>query len=180
MSRTHRPYELLPYNPEWSVQFDCESTVIQEIMGSCALAIEHIGSTSVPGLIAKPQIDILVTVENLDVVPQFYNVFRNCGYVPRGRDYVDNDDDYITKDALDGRRLVSIHIFSKDSPQIPAYLEFRDYLRTRREERQLYIDIKQNLFIKYRDNFAAYDSEKGPLIQPIIERAHMWAKSLEI
>lgn len=148
-------------------------------MGSNVLEIEHIGSTAVPGLAAKPQIDMLVVVDNLDVVPQFYTEFSRRGFVPRGCDYVDNDDDYITKDSLDGRRLVSIHIFAKDSKQIPAFLEFRDYLRTNSGERELYEDIKLNLYSKYRDDFAAYDNEKDLLIKPIIERAHTWATNLD-
>jgi GrpB-like predicted nucleotidyltransferase (UPF0157 family) len=179
MSRIHRPYELAPYNPDWVLQFEQEAQVIRDLMGSSVIAIEHIGSTSVPGLMAKPQIDILVVVENLVNVPEFYDVFLQRGYVSRGREYVGNDDDYITKDAPDGRRLVSIHIFAKDSPQIPMYVEFRNYLRTHDEERKLYMDIKQSLYQKYRDNYAAYDSEKGPLLKPIIERAHMWAMGLD-
>jgi GrpB-like predicted nucleotidyltransferase (UPF0157 family) len=179
MSRTHRPYELAPYNPDWVTQFESEAAVIRDIMGSTVLSIEHISSTSVPGLMAKPQIDILVVVDNLDEVPQFYEEFRGRGYIPQGRDYVDNDDDYITKDAPDGRRLVSIHIFAKDSLQIPMFLEFRNYLRTHDDERQLYMNIKHNLYEKYRDNYAEYDSKKIPLLKPIIERAHVWANNLD-
>jgi GrpB-like predicted nucleotidyltransferase (UPF0157 family) len=179
MSRIHRPYELLPYNPLWATQFEYESTLIRDIMGPYVLAIEHIGSTAVPGLMAKPQIDLLVVVEHLDVVPQFYEAFRARGYTPRGRYYVENDDDYITKDAPDGRRLVSIHIFPKSSLQIKDYLAFRDYLRMHTVERDLYMTIKQHLFTKYHDNFAAYDSEKGPLIKPIIERALVWYDSVD-
>lgn len=179
MSRTHRPYELVPYSPDWGTQFNTAAAIIREIMGSNVLEIEHIGSTAIPGLAAKPQIDMLVIVDNLDVVPQFYAEFSTRGFVPRGRDYVDNDDDYITKDGPDGRRLLSIHIFAKESKQIPAYLEFRDYLRTHSEERELYEEIKLNLYTKHRDDFAAYDIEKGPLIKPIINRAHAWAKNLK-
>ncbi len=179
MSRTHRPYELVPHNPDWAIQFNNAAAEVKDIMSSYVLRIEHIGSTSVPGLAAKPQIDMLVVVDDLDVVPQFYAEFSRRGFIPRGRDYVENDDDYITKDGLDGRRLLSIHIFAKDSNQIAAYLEFRDYLRTHSEERDLYENIKQNLYHKYKDDFSAYDTEKGPLMKPIIDRAHMWAKNLD-
>ena len=177
MSRIHRPYELVPYNSDWALQFKNVDAEVKDIMGSCVLEIEHIGSTSVPGLAAKPQIDVLVVVDNLDVVPQFYTEFSRRGFVPRGRYYVDNDDDYITKDGSDGRRLISIHIFANDSHQISAYLEFRDYLRTHNKERQLYENIKQNLYRKHRDDLASYDTEKGPLMKPIIDRAYTWAKS---
>jgi GrpB-like predicted nucleotidyltransferase (UPF0157 family) len=178
MSRTHRPYELVPYNPDWALQFNNAAAEVKDILGSYVLEIEHIGSTAVPGLAAKPQIDMLVVVDDLDVVPQFYAEFSRRGYIPRGRDYVENDDDYITKDGPDGRRLASIHIFAKDSNQIEAYLEFRDYLRAHNEERELYQGIKQELYRKYKDDFSSYDSEKGPRIASIIDRAHVWAKNL--
>jgi len=95
-----RPYELQEYNPEWKQMFNDSKDKITPLFGDNLISIEHIGSTSMEGMFAKPSIDILVAVKDLDKVTENLQLFVEAGYNPRGRDYVGEkgDDEYITED----------------------------------------------------------------------------------
>lgn len=174
--RKHRPYELSEYNPIWKEQYRDYSSKIKSILGDNLISIEHIGSTSIEGMVAKPQIDILVVVKNLDEVKNTYRDFIKAGYVPRGREYVGIGDEYVSLDSPDGKRLASVHIFPLGEPIIEKYRKFRDYLSTHEEDRELYIKTKRELYSKYKDNYEQYDLGKGGVINEIKQRIDRWLK----
>jgi GrpB-like predicted nucleotidyltransferase (UPF0157 family) len=169
--RPHRPYELQEYDPQWKQIFSDTAEKIRPIFGDNFIGIEHIGSTSIEGMVAKTQVDILVIVKDLDLVPTYYDAFTKAGYTPRGKEYVGNGDEYVTEDSPDGKRLVSIHIFQEGHPQINQYREFRDYLRIDKEDRDLYISTKRNLYVANKENYEGYDSGKEEVIKAIKTRA---------
>lgn len=140
------------------------------------MSIEHIGSTSVEGMFAKPNIDILVVVRNLDAVAASLPAFVEAGYTPQGRGYVSDGDEYITEDATDGTRITSIHTLELGNPRIREYREFREYLKNNQEDRNLYIELKKRLYSEYAHNYEGYDSGKTVTIEAIKSRAHEWAK----
>lgn len=175
MERTQRPYELMEYDPAWNDRFDEAADKLRPILGDNLISIEHIGSTSIEGMVAKPQIDILAVVKDLDRVPDMYQAFRRVGYIPQGREYVGNGDEYVTEDASDGRRVTSIHIFPAGNPKIEEYRIFRDYLKTHSEDRELYIATKRKLYGLHQDEYVAYDQGKKDVIQQIKDRAREWA-----
>ena len=176
--KTHRPYELQEYNPKWKEQFLNTAERLRPILGDNLLGIEHIGSTSIEGMVAKPQIDILVIVKNLALVKERYEDFKTAGFVPRGTEYVGTDDEYVTEDAPDGRRIASIHIFQEGHQEIDECRIFRDYLRVNKEDRELYISTKRDLYALYRENYAGYDSNKKDIVNKIKVRAKKWAATL--
>jgi GrpB-like predicted nucleotidyltransferase (UPF0157 family) len=173
----HRPFELKEYDPDWKKRFLDAAEKLKPIFGENLIEIEHIGSTSIEGMVAKPQIDILVVVRDLDAVKNCYKSFIAVGYTPRGRGYTNKDDEYFTEDSLDGRRLTSVHTLQEGNPEIEGYKIFRDYLRVSQEDRKLYISTKRDLYSSHHDNIAEYYRGKTSVIDSIQARANEWAKN---
>lgn len=172
--KPHRPYTLEEYNPQWKETFKEVSHRVKEVLGNIALDVEHIGSTSVEGMTAKPQIDILVIVKDLELVKSKHGEMTSAGFTHHGRGYVSEDDDYFSLNTNEGKRVASIHILQEGNAKINYYLIFRDYLRTHPKERDLYISVKKDLYSKHSDNYAAYDGGKNSVILEIRGRAADW------
>jgi len=170
----HRPYELKEYDPEWKKRFFDAAEKVRAILGDNLIEIEHIGSTSIEGMVAKPQVDILAVVKDLNAVKDCYAAFIAAGYTPRGRGYTKKDDEYFTEDSSDGRRLISVHTLQENNPRIEEHKVFRDYLRVNDEDRKLYILTKRKLYSSYRDNYAEYYKGKAGVIDAIQARAMEW------
>ncbi len=179
MKKIHRPYEIREYDPKWGDAFLATAEKIRPLFGNNLVGIEHIGSTSIEGMVAKPQIDVLVIVKNLDLIPSCYEALKSAGFVPRGREYVGNGDEYITQDAADGKRLASIHVLQEGHPQIDEYRALREYLKTHKEDKELYIKTKRDLYSKFKDDFNSYGSGKTEVILLLVDRAQRWYSSLK-
>ncbi|WP_049928163.1 GrpB family protein [Halopiger goleimassiliensis] len=160
--------ELEPHQESWREKYDEEIARLQGIVGDAVLAFEHVGSTAVEGLPAKPVIDILAVVEELDEVDDLRPVLESHGYEYRQED-------------VDGRvffargpRTNRTHYLSITERETQFYEEtiaFRDYLRNNPEAAERYAAVKRRLAEKYPDDRAAYTAEKGDVIQDILERA---------
>ena len=174
--KPHRKFELKEYSSDWVKEFDKKARVLKSIFGEELLEIHHIGSTSIPGMMTKPQIDILIFVKDFAKVKNLYEEMIRFGFTPRGTEYVGTGDEYFTEDADSGVRLSSIHVFQKDQPRNEEALNFRDYLRTHKEDRDLYMSIKKDLYSKHSNNYAKYDSGKGKVIKEINKRIEKWIK----
>ncbi len=173
--KAHRPYELQEYDPVWKQRFLDAAEKLRPIFGGNLVEIDHIGSTSVVGMVAKPQVDVLVVVKDLDVVVASHNALTKAGFIPRGRGYVTEDDEYLTQDSPDGRRLVSVHTLQEGNPKIAEYKIFRDYLQENEADRNLYIATKRDLHESHKDSYAEYDSGKKEVINTIKSRAKQWS-----
>lgn len=173
--KPHRPYELQEYDPAWKQRFLDAAEKLKLIFGDNLTEIDYIGSTSIVGMVAKPQVDVLAVVKNLDAVKDKYDDFIKVGFIPKGRGYVAEDDEYITEDSVNGKRLVSVHTLQEGNPKINEYKIFRDYLQNNEEDRNLYIATKRKLYSEHHDNYADYDSGKKEVIAGIKARAKDWA-----
>lgn len=173
--KTHRPYELQEYNPAWKQRFLEVAEKLRPIFGDNLVEIDHIGSTSIVGMVAKPQVDVLAVVKNLDLVKDQREDFIQAGFIVKGRGYVAEDDEYMAQDLVDGKRLVSVHTLQEGNPKIAEYKIFRDYLQNNKEDRDLYIATKRTLYSEHSDNYANYDSGKRDVIVGIKARAKEWA-----
>lgn len=173
--KAHRPYELQEYDPAWKQRFFDAAEKLKIIHGDNLVEIDHIGSTSIVGMVAKPQVDVLVVVKNLDAVKDHYEAFKKIGFTPKGRGYVAEDNEYMIQDSADGKRLVSVHTLQEGNPKIFEYKVFRDYLQNNEDDRNLYISTKRELYSKYHDNYADYDRGKKEVIIGIKARAKEWA-----
>jgi len=162
------PIVLVEYDPTWPKQFDIEAQHIRTALSGRALKIEHIGSTSVPGLIAKPIIDILLVVTNSADEPSYVPVLEAAGYVLRIR-----EPDWHEHRLFKGPRVnINLHVFSNGSAEIIRVLAFRDWLRTDSQDRELYAQTKRKLASqewKYVQNYA---DAKTEIIEKMIARSH--------
>ncbi len=155
------------YNPEWATSFEREKALIQPIFGK--YEVHHTGSTSIPGLAAKPIIDMLVGIENLADFERYRAKLESLGYVSmpeREKDW----EIFIPK-GPDDARTHYLHVLIKDSPQYRNVLAFRDYLRAHDDARDAYASLKADLAVTYASDRPSYTAAKDDFIMSVIERA---------
>ena len=161
------PITLVEYDPAWPRDFASEAARIQSVLGERALLVEHIGSTSVPGLVAKPIIDILLVVADSADEPSYVPALEAAGYVLRIR-----EPDWHQHRLFKGPDInLNLHVFTVGSPEIERHLLFRDRLRANKADRALYEQTKRRLARqrwKYVQNYADAKSE---IVEAIIARA---------
>jgi GrpB-like predicted nucleotidyltransferase (UPF0157 family) len=161
------PVELVDYNPEWPRQFAREAEHIRAVLGDRAIRIEHVGSTSVPGLIAKPIIDILLVVADSANEQAYAPALTAAGYVLRIR-----EPDWHQHRLFKGPEInLNLHVFSKGSAEIERLLLLRDRLRNDPEERQRYADAKKLLASRTWKYVQDYADAKSEVIESIMARA---------
>lgn len=158
---------VVDYDPTWPERFDRQTERIRSALGEAALAVEHIGSTSVPGLAAKPIIDILLVVEDSNDEPSYLPALEEAGYVLRVRER----DFYEHRMFRTADKDVHIHVFPPDSPEIEHYLLLRDRLRDNDEERELYARTKRELANETWPTMQHYAEAKTGVVEGIIARA---------
>ena len=155
------------YDPAWPGRFRREAAKIRAALGEAALAIEHIGSTSVPGLVAKPIVDILVVVEDSSDEASYVPALESAGYILRVREPDFDEHRMFRSPAKD----VHVHVYSSGSPEIERYLLLRDHLRENEEDRELYARTKRNLASRDWPSMQHYAEAKTEVIEGIITRA---------
>ena len=119
---------LEPYDPCWAEEFARESSLVTIAMGNLLVAIHHIGSTAIPGMHAKPVIDMLAAVRNVFLLDERNTRLEGLGYEAMG-EFGIPERRYFRKDGRDGNRTRQIHAFQVGSPQIARHLAFRDFMR---------------------------------------------------
>jgi GrpB-like predicted nucleotidyltransferase (UPF0157 family) len=161
---------VVPYNPDWPIIYEKESKLIKEALGDNCIEIHHIGSTSVPDLVAKPKIDMLAVVNSPSAALKQlekigiqyrgeYNIPLHCGFSKRG--------------SVD----INLHVYEKGHPEVDLNLLFRDYLRAHNQVRDEYAYLKKELladessFLKNNSAFPNYTLRKGDFIRKVLRRA---------
>lgn len=155
------------YDPAWPERFRREAAKIRAALGEAARAVEHIGSTSVPGLAAKPIIDILLVVEDSSDELSYVPALEEAGYTLRVRERDFHEHRMLRTAAKD----VHVHVYSPDSPEIERYLLLRDRLRNYDEERELYDRTKRELANESWPTMQHYSEAKTEVVEGIIARA---------
>jgi GrpB-like predicted nucleotidyltransferase (UPF0157 family) len=161
------PIVLADYDREWPRIFEREAERIRAALGDCAEAIEHTGSTSVPGLAAKPIIDIVLVVEDSADEAAYVPALEAAGYVLRTRE----PEWYEHRLLRTPDRSVSIHVLSRGCEEVERMVRFRDHLRANEDDRELYERTKRELAAhnwKFGQNYA--DAKTG-VIREILARA---------
>ena len=161
------PIQIVDYDPEWPRLFEREARRIQAALGDRVLLIEHTGSTSVPGLAAKPRIDMLLVVANSADEPAYVPALEAAGYVLCIR-----EPDWYEHRVFKGPDTdVNLHVFSPGCTEIDRILLFRDWLRSNVFDFRLYERTKRELARKdwkYTQNYA---DAKTAVVEEIIARA---------
>ena len=160
---------VLNYDPEWPLKYERERKAIAEILDGNGISIYHIGSTSVPGLAAKPIIDMMAVVRSLEKVDDARGKFSELGY------------EYLGEFGIAGRRYFrkggderthQIHIFQADDwNNIGRHLAFRDYMRTHEKERAEYAESKTALAQRFPYDIDGYCDGKDAFVREMEKRA---------
>lgn len=160
---------VVEYDPEWPLKYAQERDRITEILKGNCIAIHHIGSTSVPGLPAKPIIDIMVAVRSLAQADAAAEQFSGLGY------------EYLGEFGIAGRRYLrkggderthQIHMFQADDwENIGRHLAFRDYMRSREKERNEYANLKKDLAQRFPYDIDGYCDGKEDFVREMEKRA---------
>jgi GrpB-like predicted nucleotidyltransferase (UPF0157 family) len=161
------PITLAEYDPAWPEQFDREATRIRAALGMGALLIEHIGSTAVPGLAAKPRVDIVLAVADSSDEPSYVPALEADGYVLRIREPDWHEHRVFKSPDTD----VNLHVFSRGCTEIERLLRFRDHLRTNDEDRLLYEQAKRSLAQQTWKYTQHYADAKTQTVEEILARA---------
>lgn len=163
-------------DPRWPQLFEAESGKIEAALAPNVAAVHHIGSTSIPGIYAKPVIDILVAVNSIASVDEDSSKMESLGYEAMGEFGIPGRR-YFRKDDPGGVRTHQIHVFESGSAQIERHLAFRDYMIAHPDEARAYSDLKQSLVAKYPESADDYMDGKDEFIKEIDRRASVWRRS---
>lgn len=161
------PVQIVDYDPQWPQLFEREDARIRSALGNRVLSLEHVGSTSVPGLAAKPKIDMQLVVANSADEPAYVPALQAAGYMLQIR-----EPDWYEHRMFKGPDTdINLHVYSPGCPEIDRVLLFRNWLRHNPSDRQLYEDTKHELARqswKYMQNYA---DAKTAVVQEILARA---------
>ncbi|SDC18189.1 GrpB family protein [Actinokineospora iranica] len=158
---------LVDYDPRWPELFAREADRITAALGQAALRVEHVGSTSVPGLVAKPIIDILLVVPDSGDESGYVPVLAEAGYVLRIR-----EPDWFEHRLLKGPDTdVNLHVFSDGAAEIARMVRFRDWLRTNPADRDRYARRKRELAKNTWRHVQHYADAKTAVVTEIMRRA---------
>jgi GrpB-like predicted nucleotidyltransferase (UPF0157 family) len=171
---------LADYDPRWPEMFETERALIQAAIGEWAYAIEHVGSTAIPGIAAKPIIDVGVALERLTDALKCITPLVALGYECLGefgipeRIYFRKVTDtpspgQMTTDKIG--RTHQIHMYQKDHHQFIWHIAFRNYLRAHEDARDEYESLKRKLAVAHAGNTEAYADAKSEFVQSILRRA---------
>lgn len=158
---------LLDHDPTWPRTFAAESRLLASALGPAARAIHHIGSTAVPGLPAKPIIDILIEASSLEDIDSRTAQLVAQGYAAMG-EYGIPGRRYFRKDDDAGVRRFHVHVFREDSAEGQRHLAFRDHLRAHPEVAAAYGRLKASLARQHPDYGRAYTEGKAPFIEAVL------------
>ena len=159
-----REIKIVDYDTEWPKKFETHARVIAGALGASALRVEHVGSTSVPGLAAKPVIDILVAVPDSADESAYLPRLEAAGYVLRVREPDWNEHRMFRTPERD----VHVHVYSAGCPEIERNLTFRDRLRRNADDRSRYERTKRELAAREWADMNSYADAKTEVIESII------------
>ena len=167
------PVEVFDYNPRWPKMFEREKGRILNAVGNNAICIEHIGSTAVQGLGAKPIIDIMVGISRLSDAKQCIRPLEQIGYeyVPELEDSIP-ERRYFRKGPNEPNRHYHLHMVEYDGESWKRYLLFRDYLRTHPQAASEYFKLKKQLAVKYHLNREGYTDAKTSFFASIVAKSN--------
>ncbi|MFN8662767.1 MAG: GrpB family protein [Thermomicrobiales bacterium] len=157
-----REVRLVPHDPRWSVAYCREAERLQQALGAHALEIAHIGSTAVPGLVAKPLLDIMVAITSLEEQDEVVPLLERIGYEFRLHDTLPERLFFITGEPE--ARRVNLSLTALDSAYWRDHLAFRDILRGRPDMADAYARLKAGLAERYSDDRLAYTAAKGEFV----------------
>lgn len=167
---------VIPHDPSWTEKYYIESTRIQTALGDNVVAVHHIGSTSIPDILSKPIIDILVETLQLAEVDQRTGDMSNLGY-ENLREYGIEGRRYFRKSDEEDKRIFHVHAFEQASVHVLRHLAFRDFLLAHPEKAKEYSDLKAALTAGGAISKTDYQNAKMQFVCATQEVAINWYRS---
>ena len=174
ISKTYkRRVGIVSYNPNWKEIYKEESKKIKNVLSDIIVDIHHIGSTAIPGIKAKPVIDILVEVKDIEAVDRYNNKMEELGYEVMG-EYGIPKRRFFRKGG--NNRTHHIHIFQVGNEEIERHINFKEYLIAHPDKAREYSKLKEKLTNKYTYDVENYTNGKSDFIKEIDRKAKLWGK----
>jgi GrpB-like predicted nucleotidyltransferase (UPF0157 family) len=162
-----KPIEIEECDPGWPARYEREAAGVRSVLGERVVRLEHAGSTSVPGLPAKPIIDMVLEVPDSADEPAYVPDMEAAGYVLRIR-----EPEWFEHRLFKGPQTnINLHVFSAGCPEVDRMLLFRDWLRTNEADRELYKAAKRDLAARDWKYVQQYADTKTAVVQEIMARA---------
>lgn len=171
-----RKVEVVPHDPRWRGAFEAEAKQVAAALGENVVAVHHIGSTAIPGIYAKPVVDLLVEVGDIKEVDGRGSAMESLGYEVMG-EYGIPGRRYFRKDTREGIRTRHVHAFETGSAEVARHLAFRDYMIAHPAEAQSYSALKRRLAEEHPQSIDGYMDGKDGFIKEIDRRAARWRTS---
>jgi len=166
-----RKMTVVEYSAEWPRLYAQEMAVLRGALGHEIVRCHHIGSTSVPGLAAKPIIDIMIEVRSVEALDELNEAMRNLGYQPKGEFGIPGRR-YFPKGS--DERTHHIHAFAVGDPHVEPHLAFRDYLRTHPAAVAEYAAVKKAAAVAHETDPEGYVAFKHGLVERMVSEAVHW------
>ncbi|MFV2052680.1 GrpB family protein [Aliiroseovarius sp. YM-037] len=168
---------VVPHDPRWKMAFEDEAKAIKHAFGNSSVQVHHIGSTAVPGILAKPIIDLLGVVSTLDDADANARGLEGLGYEVMGA-YGIEGRRYFRKIDSYGTRTHHFHVFEEGSPHVERHLAFRDYLIAHPKVAKEYSSLKEHLTRGDAPTWDAYIDGKDPFVSRVEPQAVDWFRKL--
>lgn len=167
-----REIELVPYQTQWEELFQKEAQALSDVLGDELTTLHHIGSTAIPGIFAKPIIDMLPVVKKIEAIDQLTPSLEALGYEAYGEFGMLGRRFFVK--LKNGKRIFHVHIFQEGHPDIERHVRFRDYLRSHESEAQAYSELKKELVKKSPDDIEKYCWGKEDFVKAIEIKSFLW------
>ena len=160
---------VLPYDESWAVAFEAIKAEIERALGDLIIGVEHVGSTSVCGMSAKPCIDLDVIIENYSVFDDVRDKLATIGYIHEGNLGIKDREAFKYSDKP---HLMTHHLYvcPRDSEELHRHVTFRDYLRTNPDSAKKYSEAKENAARLFPYDIGKYIEYKSPCIEELYRR----------
>jgi len=165
--------ELRPHEKYWEEEAEKTIALLKEVLGEAAVDVQHVGSTAIRTICAKPILDIAVAVRSLEDIAPFAEKLSQNGFIDRGQDRP-GQHLFVMGNMETDIRTHHIHVVEVGNEAWTNYINFRDYCNAHPDEAVRYDALKRKLCTEYADNRAMYTPGKQALINELLEKARVW------
>lgn len=176
MDKRKQMIEVVPYDSDWPMQFEEEAALIKQIFADNFVAIHHVGSTAVPGLAAKPTIDIILEVKDIELVNECNYEMEKLGYEAWGEYHIPGRRFFVKGEA---KRTHHVHTFQVGSEDTLRHLYFRDYLKSHPDKAKEYANLKIKLAQQFANDRRGYVQNKQDYVQALEKKAIHWYRNFK-